>query len=76
MFVGCRVRDFSIHDILAPTAKRVRHLFSAVLNYLKFKEEFQRPAMEIKSESEQLLSEHQELRARNELLEAKVQSLQ
>ena len=75
MFEGCRLDDFSVEDILKPTANRVRMLFSAVLNFLKFKEDFQRKALSIKGESQSLFDELQLIHAKNENLEMQLQAL-
>ena len=64
----CEVKDFSVKDIMFPTATRLRTQLSGIINFAKFREERLQLLSELSTKREGLVEQLGQLREKNESL--------
>jgi kinetochore protein Nuf2 len=71
-----RVHDFSItRDLLAPEPQRLVKQLSAIINFIKFREDRVSFLQQLNGETEELVETQHRLEAENEQLEAQLAQL-
>lgn len=68
MMEMCEIPDFTIRDVMAPTAGRLRRHLSGIINFAKFREERLILLSELNSNRENLADQLRQVRERNETL--------
>lgn len=71
----CEIPDFSIKDIMCPSASRLRRHLSGIINFAKFREERLMLLAELKSKRDTLLSRLESVQNRSETLNTRLSLL-
>jgi kinetochore protein Nuf2 len=71
----CEINDFTIKDILNPTASRLLRQLSGIMNFAKFREERLQLLFELNQSTQTLLDQLQASATRNDQLNSRLSAL-